>query len=361
MNKNEKNATIKKMFMKIELENIVKPLLDWYQISKRDLPWRHTTNSYNIWISEIMLQQTRVEAVKDYYQRFLKELPTIEELAKVEEDKLLKLWEGLGYYSRARNLKKCAQMVIESGKVELPRNYEELKKLPGIGPYAAGSIGSIAYGLKTPAIDGNVLRVMSRILEDDRDILNNKVRQEYFEKLSKIMPENSRDFTESLMELGALVCLPNGEPKCNICPLAFCCQGYQHQTMLNFPVKKKLNKRTIEKRTILILEYQNTIAIQKRPSTGLLASLYEFFSLENQYEEEALKNKLAELGIEWSEIKELGIAKHIFSHKEWHMIGYYIKCNQKPSLKLTWVTKEELQNDYSLPSAFSYYAKTFKK
>lgn len=346
--------------MKVELKEIVNPLLKWYGKEKRDLPWRHTSDSYKIWISEIMLQQTRVEAVKEYYTRFLKALPTIEKLANVEEDKLLKLWEGLGYYSRARNLQKCAKKVIENGKTELPESYEELKKLPGIGPYTAASIGSIAYHQKTPAIDGNVLRVMTRIHEDKRNILDKKVRDDYFVRLSKIMPGNTRDFTESLMELGALVCLSNGLPLCEKCPLSFCCQSYKSNSMLEYPVKKKNNERKIEEKTILIFEYQDKIAIQKRPDTGLLASLYEFISIEGKLNEKELENYLKKEQITFEKIIPLKEKKHIFSHLEWHMIGYHIICKKKPNKKLLWVSKNDLKENYSLPTALSYYAKALK-
>lgn len=344
----------------VELERIVKPLLTWFQKEKRNLPWRHTNNSYMIWISEIMLQQTRVEAVKIYYERFLSELPTLEDLAKVEEDKLLKLWEGLGYYTRARNLKKCAEYLIQNNQTELPKDYEQLKKLPGIGPYTAASIGSIAYNLKTPAIDGNVLRVMTRIYEDDRDIMKPQLRQEYFEKLQKIMPNNTRDFTESLMELGALVCLPNGLPECEKCPLSFLCQSYQHQTMLNYPKKLKKIKRKIEEKTIIILEYKNKIAIRKRNNEGLLASLYEFYNMNGSFNDQEIRKYMQEEGIKIQEIKSLGNSKHVFSHIEWHMIGYYIKCLRKPKQELIWVTKEELEKIYSIPTAFAFYAKQIK-
>lgn len=342
------------------LQEIVEPLMEWFHKEKRDLPWRRTEDSYKIWISEIMLQQTRVEAVKEYYKRFLKELPTLHDLAKVEEDKLLKLWEGLGYYSRARNLKKCAMQLIENNQKELPRDYEALKKLPGIGPYAAGSIGSIAYHLKTPAIDGNVLRVMTRIHEDNRNIMKNETRKDYFQKLQKIMPDNTRDFTESLMELGALVCLPNGLPNCDKCPISFLCQSYLHQTMLNYPKKKQEINKKIEQKTIIILEYQNTYALQKRPETGLLASLYEFYNIPNHLSKIELEKHLKENQIEYQSITSLNSAKHIFSHLEWEMIGYLVKCQKKPKKRWIWASKEELKNTYSIPNAYIKFLKQIK-
>lgn len=344
-----------------ELKQIVKPLLTWFEKEKRDLPWRHTSDSYKIWISEIMLQQTRVEAVKEYYKRFLNVLPTLKDLANVDEDKLLKIWEGLGYYSRARNLKKCAEQLIQNNQTELPRDYELLKKLPGIGSYAAGSIGSIAYNLKTPAIDGNVLRVMTRIFEDDRDIMREKVRKEYFEKISKIMPDNTRDFTESLMELGALICVPNGEPLCKKCPISFLCQAFIHGTTNKYPNKKKEAKRKIEIKTIIILEYNEKIAIQKRPSTGLLASMYEFYNCENKLSEKQLIEYLKKDRVELKDITALGDTKHIFSHIEWHMTGYLVHCKKINENRFLWVTPEKLENTYSLPTAFHFYAKQIKR
>lgn len=347
--------------MELELQKIVKPLLKWYQISKRDLPWRHTTDSYKIWISEIMLQQTRVEAVKHYYETFIKEIPDLKALANIKEDKLLKIWEGLGYYSRARNMQKCAQLLIKENQKELPRCYEKLKKLPGIGPYTAASIGSIAYQLKTPAIDGNVLRIMTRIHEDDRNILDNKVRNDYFNRLSKIMPDDTRNFTESLMELGALICQPNGLPKCENCPINFCCKSYHHQTMLKFPTKRKEKTRKKEKKTVIIFEFENKIAIQKRPNKGLLASLYEFYNIDEHYTLREIKQLLEKKKIIFNKIENLGKNKHIFSHIEWDMIGYYINCEKLFRNDLKWVSKEELQEKYSLPTAFSYYAKFLKR
>lgn len=340
---------------KKELSEIVTPLINWYQKEKRDLPWRQTTDPYKIWISEIMLQQTRVETVKDYYNRFIKELPTLESLANVEEDKLLKLWEGLGYYTRARNLQKCAQILVNNNMETLPNNYEALKKLPGIGPYAAGSIGSIAFHLKTPAIDGNVLRVMSRLYEDNRE-MNNKMREDYFEQLQKIMPDNTRDFTESLMELGATICLPNKMPLCETCPLSFTCQSYLHQTMQNFPCKKRENNRKIMEKTVVIFEYDRKYGIRKRENKGLLASMYEFYTLDQKLSLNELKQQFC---LEKEEIIPLGNEKHIFSHLEWHMTGYVIKCQKKPDIVLTWVSEEELKNRYSLPNAYLKYLKKF--
>ena len=204
----------------------VQALLLWYQQNKRDLPWRHTSDPYRIWISEIMLQQTRVEAVKPYYARFLETCPTVAALATLEEEKLMKLWEGLGYYSRARNLQKAARVVMEQYGGAMPRTYEELLKLPGIGEYTAGAIASIAYGERVPAVDGNVLRVLARVSGTDADITLPETKKDFRTALARVVPTKAGDFTQSLIELGATVCAPNREPMCAVCPLANCCAAY---------------------------------------------------------------------------------------------------------------------------------------
>ena len=231
-----------------KLEGIVDPLLNWYQKNKRKLPWREGKNAYLIWVSEIMLQQTRIEAVKRYYARFMKELPTIQHLANVEEQKLLKLWEGLGYYNRARNLKKAAQVIEKEYKGQMPKQYEELLNLPGIGEYTAGAIASIAYGQKVPAVDGNVLRVISRIIGSKKDILLSGTKKEMTEKIKTIMPKQAGEFNEALMELGEIICIPNGEPYCDKCPLCHKCIAYKDGLTGEIPVREKKMNRKKEKR-----------------------------------------------------------------------------------------------------------------
>ena len=199
------------------LEKIVKPLLAWYDKGRRILPWRESPTPYHVWVSEIMLQQTRVEAVKPYYDRFMQELPDIEALAKVDEEKLLKLWEGLGYYNRARNLKKSAEKIVIDYEGQMPDSYEELVKLTGIGSYTAGAIASIAFGKPYPAVDGNVLRILARLRLDERDILDAGVKRAVETELLQVIPKDRPgDFNQALMELGAVVCVPNGMPKCDI-------------------------------------------------------------------------------------------------------------------------------------------------
>jgi len=334
----------------------IEKLLKWYQENKRDLPWRHTKDSYKIWISEVMLQQTRVEAVKIYYERFIKVLPKLEDLAEVSEDTLLKLWEGLGYYSRAKNLKKCAQTVRSLGWKELPKEENEIKKLPGIGPYTAGAILSIAYDQCTPAIDGNVIRILSRIYEDDRDFLKKSVKEEYEEKLKGFMKEEfARDFTESFIELGALVCLPNGAPKCEICPFVSICKSKKHQTMLRYPVKKEKMIRKVEEKTVYILEFEKKYVVKKRGKSGLLAGLYELPNIDKKLTKEELKDTLKET-YRIKKITGLGEMKHIFSHIEWHMTAYVVELEKKPKEKI--YSKEEIEEKFSLPTAFQ---KVFRK
>ncbi len=332
-------------------ENDIVKLLNWYSINKRNLPWRHTDDSYKIWISEVMLQQTRVEAVKEYYHRFLVQLPDIESLAAVSEDNLLKLWEGLGYYSRARNLKKCAEKVLSLGYKKLPNTEEEIKNLPGIGPYTAGAILSIAYHQCVPAIDGNVMRILSRVFEDSRDMLKKSVQEEYRSLLKSFMKEKyARDFTESFIELGALICLPNGTPKCLECPFRSICKSYKHHTMLNYPVKRNKKERKVEEKTVFVFQYKNTFFIQKRNNTGLLASLYEFPNEAFKMSLEEVNNYLLQHNYFFSSVFYLGEFRHSFSHVEWHMNAYVILLNQK--FNGLFLEKEDIETKYSLPTAF---------
>ena len=262
--------------MKQELEQIVKPIVKWYQEQKKILPWKQDKEPYHIWISEIMLQQTRIEAVKKYYTRFMKELPTIQHLAKVSDEKLLKLWEGLGYYNRARNLKKAAIQIEENYKGQMPTSYAELLNLSGIGEYTAGAIASISYQEKVPAVDGNVLRVVSRVIASKDDVLLPETKKRITKKLLEIMPDESGDFNEGLMELGEKICLPNTIPLCEKCPIQQFCIANKEKLTNEIPVRIKKQKRKVEKRTVFIVKYKDEIAIRKREKTGILANLYEF-------------------------------------------------------------------------------------
>lgn len=340
------------------LRAMAAPLLAWYESHARILPWRERPEPYRVWISEIMLQQTRVEAVKPYFNRFMEELPDINALARVEEERLLKLWEGLGYYNRARNLKKAAQMVTEVYEGCLPHTYEELLKLPGIGSYTAGAIASIAYNIPVPAVDGNVLRVLSRLLASREDILRQSVKRKMEAYLQNAMPrERAGDFNQSLIEIGATVCVPGGPPKCRECPLYSLCLGRKQGLLDSIPYKTPKKPRKVEERTILLLEFEGRVAVEKRPGKGLLASLYQFPNLEGRLKEREVKQILESAGAGIKRVEGAGEAKHIFSHVEWHMTGYRVFLETVPQGKYLFADRQELREKYPVPNAFSAYIK----
>lgn len=346
------------------LDQIAGPLLTWYDKGRRILPWREEPTPYHVWVSEIMLQQTRVEAVKPYYDRFLKALPDIRSLAEVDEEQLLKLWEGLGYYNRARNLKKAAMTIMSDYGGEMPGQYDELCKLSGIGSYTAGAISSIAFGNPVPAVDGNVLRILSRLRVDDRDILDAKVRKSIEEELRGVMPaDRPGDFNQALMELGAMVCIPNGMAKCEECPWNHLCEARKQSRIAEFPKKAPKKPRSIEKKTILVIQDAEKVALHKRPDKGLLAGMYEFPSMEGHREEEEVIEYLKQLGLQPLRIRKLEDTKHIFTHKEWHMSGYAIRVDElcKPPNRDTtgdflFIDPVETKSNYPIPSAFAVYA-----
>ena len=342
-----------------KLADIVIPLTDWYRKNKRDLPWRHNPDAYRVWVSEIMLQQTRVEAVKGYYDRFLKALPTVKDLAEAQEDKLLKLWEGLGYYNRVRNMQKAAQQIMVDYHGIFPDTYEEILKLKGIGNYTAGAISAFAYGIPKPAVDGNVLRVISRIIGSYEDIMKQSVRKKIETALEAIIPENAAsDFNQGLIELGAIVCVPNGEPKCEECPVKEMCVAHKEDLTAEIPVKKKAKARKIEDRTVLIFKDDDKIAIRKRPVKGLLAGLYEFPNLDGHLSMDEVTEYSKNIGLMPVRVQKLPEAKHIFSHIEWHITGYEVivdeleKTNEKGFL---FIHPEQIKKEYSIPSAFEKY------
>lgn len=344
-----------------ELYELSQVLVPWYQKERRDLPWRHTTDPYRIWVSEIMLQQTRVEAVKRYYARFMEALPDVKALADVEEDKLLKLWEGLGYYNRVRNMQKAARQIMVDYGGTFPQTYEEIRSLTGIGNYTAGAISSFSFGLPYPAVDGNVLRVITRITADNSDIMKQSTRKQMEEKLQKIIPpEHAGDFNQGLIELGAIVCVPNGEPKCEECPAASFCKARLQGKIQELPVKEKAKARRIEDKTVLILRDEDNIAICKRPAKGLLAGLYELPNVEGHLNKKEMTEYCKKIGLMPIHIKKLPEAKHIFSHIEWHMIGYDIRVDELEktnSKNFLFIHPEEIQREYPIPSAFEKYMK----
>lgn len=331
---------------------IVAPLLHWYEKQARVLPWRENSDPYRVWVSEIMLQQTRVEAVIPYYNRFMENFPDIKALALAGEETVLKLWEGLGYYSRARNLKKAGEIIYYEYDGEFPSEYEKIRKLPGIGKYTAGAVSSIAFGNPCAAVDGNVLRVITRLGEIGTDIKNEKFKNQVSEMLEKIYPSNHcSEFTQSLMELGAVVCVPGGEPRCGVCPLNEKCRAYQNNSWQQYPVKAvKAERKRIDK-TVLILYTKETIAVKKRGEQGLLAGLWELPNIDKKMNLTEIKQWLKEKGIEVTQVKKHKTAKHIFTHLEWHMSCYRVECMGEQG-DFKWVSKEELDDMIALPTAF---------
>ena len=357
------------MMKKEELKQIVEPLLNWFRENARVLPWREEPLPYYVWVSEIMLQQTRVEAVKPYFQRFIQALPDVRELAECPEEKLLKLWEGLGYYNRVRNMQKAAQIVTENYGGQLPADYQALLDLPGIGSYTAGAIASIAYGIPVPAVDGNVLRVICRICEKEDDITKQSVKTEIEKELREIEPQDCPGmFNQALMELGATVCVPNGAPFCEKCPLAHLCLARAHDRIGDLPRKKPKQQRRIEEKTVLVIRDGVNTVLRRRPSRGLLAGLYELPNLEGHRTEEEVLGYLKERELAPLRIQALEPAKHIFSHVEWQMIGYMVLVEQMEkddparqegwqSEKLLIVEPERTEAEYPIPAAFAAYAR----
>lgn len=338
---------------------VVEDLLEWYKKNARDLPWRKRPDPYYVWVSEIMLQQTRVEAVKGYFQRFIQALPDIEALANASEEQLLKLWEGLGYYNRVRNMQQAAITIMEEFRGEMPKQYEQLLKLKGIGSYTAGAIASIAFGERVPAVDGNVLRVMKRLSAGYEDIMKASVKNALQRELESVVPKQAGAFNQAIMDLGATICIPNGQPLCAECPLEKYCEAKKLGIQTELPVKSKSKPRRLEEKTILLMEYQGKYAIRKRAEKGLLAGLWELPAVEGKMDKKEIERLVQEQqDREIVQIKELGNAKHVFSHVEWDMTGYHIQL-QKPILnqEYTWAGRQDLKDKYAIPTAFSAFLK----
>ncbi|MBR0280559.1 MAG: A/G-specific adenine glycosylase [Oscillibacter sp.] len=335
--------------------DLTEALLQWYRANARDLPWRHTREPYPIWVSEIMLQQTRVAAVVGYYTRFLEAFPTVEALAEASEEALLSLWQGLGYYSRARNLQKAAKEIVKRGG--FPDTYEGLLSLPGIGSYTAGAIASAAFGLPTPAVDGNVLRIMSRLMDNHGDILSPQVRRGIEAQVKEMFPEAEEDrriFNQALMELGATVCVPNGPPRCESCPVASYCLGRERGTALELPIRAAKKERRIEDRTVFVILNENRVALRKRPGRGLLAGLWEFPNTAGTLTETEAAETLKAWGLTVADWRGKLNAKHIFTHVEWRMSGYLVSVTGADAGKFVWADAVELR-EYAIPSAFGRY------
>jgi len=333
-------------------------IVHWCPAVLRPLPWRLSPTPYHVWISEIMLQQTRIEAVIPYYARFLEALPDIPSLAAVEEDRLLKLWEGLGYYSRARNLRRAARRVTEDYGGELPRTAAVLKALPGIGDYTAGAIASIAWGEPEPAVDGNVLRVVTRLLARGDDISLQRTKKDIAALLRTVYPTGRAAglLTEGLMELGETLCLPNAAPKCRECPLHTLCRACQQGETTRYPVKSPPRPRRVEERTVLLLRCGERWAVRKRGGRGLLAGLWEFPNTLGALDAAEAEAFVEALGGAVLDLVPCGEAKHIFTHVEWHMRGYRITLSEAlPGF--VWKTPAEIAADCPIPTALKYYQK----
>ena len=378
-------------------------LIEWYRVERRILPWREDPTPYHVWISEIMLQQTRVDTVKGYYARFLARCPNIRALAEADEDTYMKLWEGLGYYSRVRNLHKAAEEIMEAYGGIMPKSYEALRKITGIGPYTAAAIASIAFGEKVPAVDGNLLRVFARLTAYTENIKAEKARKAaaayYMNWMPEAAPAEIRpasihaaedrrqvpsqrmlnasahvrentaaalpqdlytpgSFNQALMDLGATICLPNSTPLCTKCPLQSFCTAHARGEETNYPVAPEKKPRRIENRTVFLIHDAGKIVIGKRPPKGLLASLYEFPNTEGHLTEAEALEHVKALGFTALHIRRLAPAKHIFSHIEWHMIGYAVRVDELAPFEsdhLLLVSLTELADTYSIPSAFSAY------
>ncbi len=344
------------------LTAMIEPLSVWYAENKKPLPWRASGDPYHIWLSEIMLQQTRTTAVIPYYHRFVETLPTVEALAEVDSGTLMKLWEGLGYYSRARNLKAAAIRVVEDHGGRLPADYNALLSLPGIGEYTAGAIGSIAFGLPRPAVDGNVLRVIMRLCGCEWDVAASSTKKAVTEALADVYPSGDAAsvLTQAIMELGENICIPNGRPRCIDCPLSPLCQGLAKNTAEELPRKSPKKPRRILKKTVLMIEFGDKIVIRRRPEKGLLAGLWEFPCLDGQMSaDEALAWAQRE-GLSPIDCSPCGSAVHVFTHVEWHMSGLRLSLAALPA-EHTAATPDELTNTFAIPKAFAFFKEEWLK
>ena len=337
-----------------KLKKLPEALLPWYREHKRDLPWRQDREPYHVWLSEIMLQQTRVEAVKGYYARFLEALPSIQALAQCDDDTLHKLWEGLGYYSRVRNLKKAAIRIMEDHGGTFPGEYDAVRALPGIGDYTAGAICSICFDLPTPAVDGNVLRLLSRICEDPTPIDLNQHKKAVRSALEAVYPREAGEFTQALMELGATLCGPNRKPDCEACPCREFCGSAINNTAESYPVKLPKREKKVEEKTVFILSCGDKLALRKRPDTGLLAGLWEFPNVAGKLDIPQATQVLQEMGLTVKDIRAQLERSHIFTHIRWEMRGYYLEVAEEAG-DLTWRTLEQIDAQAALPTAFRQF------
>lgn len=342
----------------LNTQEIASQLLHWYALHFRPLPWRQKPTPYHVWVSEIMLQQTRIEAVLPYYRRFVEALPTIADLAEAPSEVLLKLWEGLGYYSRVRNMQKAAQRIMSEYGGELPADYDALLALPGIGPYTAGAIASIAFNIPVPAVDGNVMRVLARLTADDTDVLSTAGKNRFTALAWEMVPEREAGrYNQALMELGETVCVPNGPPKCHCCPLSYLCEGLRLGCAEQLPIRVKKVKRRVEQRQIALVCVETvprSVLLHKRADSGLLAGLWE---LPNTLSADPIDSLPPELRDICTRMDALPSAKHLFSHIEWRMNGSLFAMPPLDTLPCDYVAVNlaELQKAYPLPGAFRAY------
>ena len=339
------------------LQQLPSPLLAWYAENRRVLPWREEVSPYRTWISEIMLQQTRVTAVLPYFARFMAAYPTVADLAAADDGELMRLWQGLGYYSRARNLKRAAQRMVEHFGGQFPATYQDLLTLPGIGDYTAGAILSIAMGQTVPAVDGNVLRVVSRVCAYGGDIADPKTRKPLRDEIEKILPAGrAGDFNQAMMDLGATVCLPHGAPLCGTCPFSPFCMAHAAGQETGFPVKAPKKAKKIEEKTVFLLRRGGEIALRQRPKTGLLAGLWEFPNTPGDLDETGAALWLSENHVIphlWS--KKINYA-HEFTHILWQITAYIVEVTGNGQGDWVWCDPEEQQRR-AIPSAFQKLVK----
>ena len=329
-------------------------LLPWYELNKRELPWRSDRQPYHVWLSEIMLQQTRVEAVKGFYSRFLQALPTIADLAACPEDALYKLWEGLGYYSRVRNLQKAAQRVMKDHGGKFPTDYDAVRALPGIGDYTAGAICSICYDMSVAAVDGNVLRVVARLTDDHTPVDLPQYKKAVREELERIYPAQAGAFTQALMELGATVCGPNRKPDCEKCPCKEFCVGAKRGTAEKLPVRLPPKAKRTEEKTVFIFSCDGYYALQKRGSKGLLAGLWQFPDVPGKRDTENAIACAEEMGLTPRELYRETDRDHVFTHVVWKMHGIYMEVAEKKG-NFHWYSAQEIEQNAALPTAYRQF------
>ena len=339
------------------MENIAPALLDWFYKNRRILPFREDPTPYHVWLSEVMLQQTRVSAVLPYYERFLAALPDIPALAACDEEKLHKLWEGLGYYSRVRNLQKAAKIVCEQYGGQLPADYAALRALPGIGDYTAGAIASISFGIPVPAVDGNVLRVAARVGGCELDILDPRNRRQFRRRMEAVMPRQEPGaFNQALMDLGAGICLPGGAPLCDTCPAADFCAAREQGRQRELPVRAPKKEKRLEEKTVFLLLGPEGTALRQRPDTGLLAGLWEYPHVPGRLTEEQAARQLRQWGLTpraW--LRQLD-ARHIFTHIRWEMTGYLVQVEGLGPADWLWANGARRQR-LAIPSAFDQFTR----